>query len=264
MGRLDGRVALVTGAASGIGRGTASLFAAEGAQVVALDIDGDGVAETVRAITQAGGRAVAGSLDVTREDRWEAAMALALDTFGKLNIVCNIAGIGAMSDFETLTLEHWNRELAVNLTGVFLGCKHGVRTIKLCGEPGAIVNLGSISALRGVPVQAAYNASKAGVCGLTKAVALDCAKKAYGIRCNAVHPSYVDTSIFDPFVGNFADRATMLAEFSKDVPIGRVSTPDDIARVILFLSTEDSAMMTGADVVVDGGHTIGIPTRFEG
>lgn len=264
MGRLQGQVALITGAASGIGRGTARLFAAEGAAIVALDIDGAGVERTAADIEAAGGRAIAGTLDVTDEAGWEASMALAVETFGALNIVCNIAGIGQVSDLEELTLDQWNREIGVNLTGVFLGCKWGVRTIKLNGRPGAIVNLGSISALNGVPIQASYNASKGGVRVLTKAVALDCAKKGYPIRCNAVHPTYVDTAIFKAVEGYFPDRETMLAAFARDVPIGRIATPEDIARVILFLASEDSAMVTASEIIADGGHLSGIPNHFQG
>lgn len=262
MGRLDNKVVLITGAASGIGRGTAQLFAAEGAAVVALDVNREGVEHTVAMIEAEGGKAIAGVLDVADEASWQAAIADTLAAFGKLNIVCNIAGIGAPLDFEELSLARWNQEIGVNLTGVFLGCQYGVRTIKQNGEPGAIVNLGSISGLGGAPSTAAYCASKGGVRVLTKAVALHCAKKGYKIRCNAVHPSYVDTAMFDPMVSMFPDRATMLGEFAKDIPLGRVATPLDVAQAILFLSTGDSAMVTGSEIVVDGGHTAGFATRF--
>ncbi len=262
MGRLDGRTALISGAASGIGRGAAMLFAQEGAAIVAADIDESGGKAVVDTIKSAGGRAVFAKLDVTNEGHWESATAFAVEQYGSLNIVANVAGIGAPSDLEELTLDHWNREIAINLTGVFLGCKHGIRTIKLNGKPGAIVNLGSISALAGVSVQASYNASKGGVRVLTKAVALDCVKKGYSIRCNAVHPTYVDTGMFNQFDEMFPSREAMMAHFSQDVPIGRVCTPDDIARTMLFLASDDSAMITGTEIIVDGGHTAGIPTKF--
>lgn len=262
MGRLDNKVALITGAASGIGRGTAQLFAAEGAAVVALDINRQGVEHTVAMIKAQGGKAIAGVLDVADEASWEAAMARTLAAFGKLNIVCNIAGLTTPLDFEELSLARWNREIGVNLTGVFLGCQYGVRAIKQNGEPGAIVNLGSISGLGGVPSTVGYCASKGGVRNLTRDMALHCAKKGYRIRCNAVHPSYVDTGMFDPVLSMFPDRPAMLAEFAKDIPLGRVATAEDVARAVLFLSTEDSAMVTGSEIVVDGGHTAGFATCF--
>jgi NAD(P)-dependent dehydrogenase (short-subunit alcohol dehydrogenase family) len=262
MQRLENRAALITGAASGIGRGTALLFAAEGAAVVAADINREGAEQTVAMIEAQGGKAIACMLDVTDEASWEGAIADALAAYGKVNIVCNNAGITAPQDFEDLALARWNREIGVNLTGVFLGCQYGIRAIKQNGEPGAIVNLGSISGLGGVASTAAYCASKGGVRMLTKAVALHCAKKGYRIRCNAVNPSYVDTAMFDPAVPMFGDRGAMLDEFAKDIPMGRVATAEDVARAILFLSTDDSAMVTGSEIVVDGGHTAGFAVRY--
>lgn len=264
MARLVGKVALITGGSSGIGRATAQLFAKEGASVLILDIDVVGARNTVEHIEAEGGSAVAFGLDVSSEEQWIAAVDFAEAQFGKVNIVCNIAGIGAMSDFAELSLAQWNRELGVNLTGVFLGCKHGIRAIRKSGETGALVNMGSISALRGVPRQAAYCASKAGVSGLTKAVGLYCAEQKLPIRCNAIHPSYVDTAIYDPYVDFFPSRDAMLEQFAKDVPIGRVASPEDIARTALFLASDDSAMITATEIIVDGGQTSGIRTSFEG
>lgn len=263
MKRLENKVALITGAASGIGRGTAQLFAAEGAAVVVADINREGIEKTVAMIETQGGKAIPCTLDVADKASWEAAIAATLAALGKINILCNIAGITAPQDFEALSLARWNQEISVNLTGVFLGCQYGVRAIKQNGEPGAIVNLGSLAALGGIPSTAAYCAGKGGVRVLTKAVALHCAKMGYGIRCNAVHPSYVDTGMFDPAVPMFADRATMLGEFARDIPMGRVATAEDVARAVLFLSTEDSAMITGSEIVVDGGHTAGHSAGFD-
>jgi NAD(P)-dependent dehydrogenase (short-subunit alcohol dehydrogenase family) len=234
----------------------------KGAAIIAVDINREATEETVSAIQADGGRAIAEVFDVADEAGWEAAMARALRAFGEVNIVCNIAGIGRPLDFEELSMAQWNRELAVNLTGTFLGCKYGVRTLKQSPQAGAIVNLGSVSGVRGVPSTAGYCASKGGVRALTQAVALHCTSKGYRIRCNAVHPSYVDTALFDPVAARFPSRAAMLEEFAKDIPLGRVASPDDVARTILFMSSEDSAMVTGTELIVDGGHTAGLQTRF--
>lgn len=260
--KLSNKVALVTGAGSGIGRATALRLADEGASVVVADLQRAGAEQTAALLREEGGRAVVEVFDVADAAGWAGAVSRSEQAFGALHIVCNIAGITSPVDFEELSLEQWNREMAVNLTSVFLGCQHGVRAIRRSAQSGAIVNLGSAAGLRGVPSTAAYCAAKGGIRTLTQAVAMHCAEKGYPIRCNAVHPSYVDTSMFDPAVPLFGDRETMLKAFAQDIPLGRVATPDDIARAVAFLASDDSAMVTGTELIVDGGHTARLPTHF--
>jgi NAD(P)-dependent dehydrogenase (short-subunit alcohol dehydrogenase family) len=260
--KLSNKIALVTGAGSGIGRATALRLAAEGASVVVADVQRASAEQTAALVREQGGRASVEVFDVADDAGWAAAVARSEQAFGAIHIVCNIAGITSPVDFEELSLEKWNRELAVNLTGVFLGCQHGVRAIRRSAQAGAIVNLGSVSGLRGVPSTVGYCATKGGVRTLTQAVAMHCAQKGYPIRCNAVHPSYVDTAMFDPALPLFGDRETMLDAFAQDVPLGRVATPDDIARAVVFLASDDSAMVTGTELIVDGGHTARLPTHF--
>lgn len=260
--KLNNKVALVTGAGSGIGRATALRLAAEGASVVVADVQRASAEQTAALLREQGGRASVEAFDVADDAGWAAAIARSEQAFGAIHIVCNIAGVTSPVDFEELSLEKWNRELAVNLTGVFLGCQHGVRAIRRSAQAGAIVNLGSVAGLRGAPSTVGYCATKGGVRTLTQAVAMHCAQKGYTIRCNAVHPSYVDTAMFDSALPLFGDRETMLNAFAQDVPLGRVATPDDIARAVVFLASDDSAMVTGTELIVDGGHTARLPTHF--
>nr|WP_298721207.1 SDR family oxidoreductase [uncultured Steroidobacter sp.] len=261
MGRLEGKTAFITGAASGIGRATALLFATEGARVVAADISAAGAERTAERI---GANALALMLDVASEPQWEQAMRLAVDRFGRLDIVCNIAGIGRGGCIEDVTLEDWNAMLAVNLTGTMLGCKHGVRTIKNTGGRGAIVNVSSVGGLVGIADIAGYCASKGGVTILTKSVALHCAQRGYPIRCVSVHPTYVDTEMLDPVAAAMGSRSELLARMARQVPVGRVATADDIARTILFAASDDAIMIDGSALIVDGAQLAGPPSaHFE-
>lgn len=258
MGRLDGKVALVTGAASGIGRAASTRLAEEGARVLVADINEPGGRQTEEKI---GVAALFQRLDVSREEDWQAAVATVIEQFGRLDIVVNCAGIGVSCHAEDIELEEWNRLIAVNLTGTMLGCKHGIKGIKLSDGGGAIINLSSVGGLLGTSDLSAYCASKGGVTLLTKAVALDCAELGYGIRCNAIHPTYVDTEMLDPVAEMIGDREAMVAGMLENVPLGRLATPQDIANSVLFLASEESAMITGTAFLVDGGTTAGMPAR---
>ncbi len=251
MGRVQDKVALITGGASGIGLATAELLAAEGARVVVADLDrvaGERAAATI------GPRAAFRELDVTREDDWMAVTDAAVRGFGRLDILINNAGVALLKDIEATTLEDWRRLMAVNLDGVFLGCKHAVRVMKDRGG-GSIVNLSSVAGMIAAPSLAAYGASKGGVRALTKSVALHCARRGYGIRCNSVHPSFAATPMLDGMVAGARNPEKSLSNYSAAAPLGRLAQPIEIARTILFLVSDESAFTTGAEIVVDGGLT---------
>ncbi len=154
--------------------------------------------------------------------------------------------------------------LDVNLTGVMLGCKHGIKGIKASDNGGSIINISSLGGLVGAPDIACYCATKGGVTLLTKSVALHCAEHKLDIRCNSVHPTYVDSEMLDPIAEMFENREAMVSSMAEEIPLGRVAKPQDIANVILFLASDESAMMTGSPVVVDGGQTCGMPGKHSG
>ena len=249
--RLAGKIALITGGASGIGRSTAERFAAHGATVIAADVD---LAKAQHAA--AGTPAVhAAHLDVTEEASWESLMADVMATYGRLDVLVNSAGIAPMGDIETESLAQFRRTMAVNVDGVFLGCRYGVRAMKSGG--GSIVNMSSVSGIVGGHNLASYNASKGAVRLLTKSVALYCGRKRYGIRCNSVHPTFVETPMMLALLEGRAedDRARLEAALKAQIPLGRFAQPEEIADLILYLASDESAFVTGAEYVIDGGLT---------
>ncbi len=248
MGRVSGKVALVTGAASGIGKAVAKMLAREGAAVAATDIDSEGGAATVAEI---GDNARFIAHDVTDEDAWRSAIGSAVDAFGGLHILVNCAGIGFASNLEETTLEDWRRVHAIDLDSVFLGCKHAV-AVMADGGGGSIVNISSISGIIAGHNLGAYNSAKAGVRLLTKSVALHCARKGYNVRCNSVHPTFVDTPILDSILKR-AGREEGLAKLARQVPLGRVGSPDDVAYGVLYLASDESGYVTGSELIIDGG-----------
>ena len=266
MGRVEGKVALVTGAASGIGRGAAVALAAEGAKVVVTDVDEAGLKETVDIIVKAGGTASGHRQDVTSEERWKEIVAATKEEFGGLHVLVNNAGIAPEGGpIEEKTLESWRRTIAIDLDSVFLGCKHGIRAIKKYtakgGAGGSIINLSSILGLVGQPNASDYNAAKGGVRLLTKSAALECAEAGYNIRVNSIHPGYIDT----PMVKDALNRGVVQGQqvgpnemrelLIMMHPIGRLGVADEIANAALFLASDESSFMTGSEVVVDGGYT---------
>ncbi|MEM1145683.1 MAG: glucose 1-dehydrogenase [Pseudomonadota bacterium] len=255
---LSSKVALVTGGASGIGRASCEALAAAGAGVIVADIDEPGGRATVTAIGEA---AVFQYLDVSRESDWERAMQNFLDRFGRLDVLVNCAGIGFTGHAEDIELEAWNAIVAVNLTGTMLACKHAIQAMKPSGQGGSIINISSIGGQLGAADKAAYCATKGGVTLLSKSVALDCAALGYGIRCNAIHPTYVDTQMLDPIAEMVGGRDVMTAAMVENVPLGRLATAQDIANSVVFLASDASAMITGTAFLVDGGTTAGIPER---
>jgi 3(or 17)beta-hydroxysteroid dehydrogenase len=253
MGRVDHKVALISGGASGIGFATAGLLADEGAKVVLTDLDKSRAGAAMAALGQ---RARFHELDVTREADWIAVTDAVVSEFGRLDILVNCAGVSLLKDIEATTLDEWRSLMAVNLDGTFLGCKHAIRVMKERGG-GSIVNMSSVAGLVGAANLAGYSASKGGVRLLTKSAALHCARKGYNIRCNSVHPSFVETPMLQSMLAGARDPRKLEANYAKAAPLGRLAKPIEVARTILFLASDESAFTTGAEVVVDGGLTAG-------
>ena len=250
MGRVDGKKAFITGAASGLGRATAHMFAREGAQVVIADINEEGAQKIAQEI---GAQAHAVALDVSDEKQWQTALNQANEMMDGISILVNNAGIGGGGTVEETDFETWKHVMAVDADSVFLGCKYALPLMKP-HSPGAIVNISSIAGLIAGHNMAAYNAAKAAVWLLTKSVALHCARQGYDIRCNSVHPTFINT----PILQNMAARSgggqdKLFQKLARQVPLGRIGEPDDIAYAVLYLASDESKFVTGAELKVDGG-----------
>lgn len=249
MGRLEGKVALISGGAEGIGAETARRFAAEGAKVMLGDVQLDKAAALAREIG-----AAAVELDVRSLEQWEAAVRATVERFGKLTTLCNIAGISEPGSVAEVPLDSWNRTIDINLNGTFNGCRAALPALVASGEPAAIVNVGSMLALRPGGMFAAYCASKAAVTALTKTIALDCAKKGWRVRANTIHPGAIRTPMFERYLEIMpGTREEAEAMFASSHPIGRVGEAREVADAILFLASDEASFTTGADLPVDGG-----------
>jgi NAD(P)-dependent dehydrogenase (short-subunit alcohol dehydrogenase family) len=257
MKRLEGKVVLVTGAARGIGKEIAAVFAHEGAKVVVsdiLDAEGHVVANAIHSLYM--------HLDVSKEEEWKQAISAIVQKFGKLDILVNNAGIIGMEaeygpqDPEHASLESWRHIHSVNSDGVFLGCKHAIQTMKRF-PGGSIINISSRSGLVGIPGAAAYAASKAAVRNHTKTVALYCCQLGYDIRCNSIHPAAILTPLWDPMLGSGAERESNIERISRDIPMKKMGMPEDVAYAALFLASDESKYITGIELVIDGGILAG-------
>jgi len=253
--RLQGKVALVTGAGSGIGAATARRFAEEGALVVLTDIDAAAAAAVAAAITAAGGRAEAHHQDVTDESAWAATVAGIVERHGRLDVLVNNAGIVITGNAESSTLEDWRRTQAVNGESVFLGTRAAIAVMKHTG--GSIINISSIEGMVGEQNATAYNYSKGGVRIFTKSAALHCAAQGYRIRVNSVHPGYILTPMVENAIASMpaANVQEFQARLLGEIPLGTVGEPVDIANGCLFLASDESKYMTGSELVIDGGYT---------
>jgi meso-butanediol dehydrogenase/(S,S)-butanediol dehydrogenase/diacetyl reductase len=248
--KLDQRVAVITAGGSGIGAATALRFAQEGASLVIADLSGKR-AEAVRAqIAGKGGNAVSIKMDAAEPSGVRAAIELALDAYGRLDIMFNNAGLADLASLDEMSVESWNRVLAVTLTGTFLGMKHCLPIMRKQGR-GAIVNTASVSGLRGDYGLSSYNAAKAGVVNLTRSAALENAK--HNIRVNCVCPGFINTRAAEIFAGEQAEEFRRRQGAAH--PLGRVGEPEEVANVVLFLASDEAAFITGAAIAVDGGVT---------
>lgn len=250
--RLENKVALVTGGASGIGAAISSRFVQEGATVVIADVNdaqGSSLAQSL------GDRASFVALDVQHPQQWQHTIGHILSTHDQLDILVNNAGIAITGDVESCTLDDWQRTQSINNDGVFIGCQEAIKAMK--GKGGAIINVSSIEGIIGEPKLPAYNASKGAVRIFTKSAALHCAQKNYDIRINSLHPGYVNTPMVSQAISEFTE--TEAAEFKNrvlsNIPVKRMAQPEEIAAAALFLASDDASYMTGAELIIDGGYT---------
>lgn len=261
MGQVQGKVALVTGAASGIGAACAETLAREGARVVLTDLDdtrGEALAQRIRA---AGGEAAYLHQDVTDETRWAEVVAETEQRFGRLDVLVSNAGIGIMVQTVDMSLADWRRQMAVNVEGVFLSVKHAIPAMRRAGG-GSIVLMSSVAGMRGSSGLAGYSASKGAVRLFAKSVALECAGARDNIRCNSVHPGIIETPIWEkiPTGATGQGRNAPLDArgiAAASVPTGVLGQPQDIADGVLFLASDQSRYVTGTELVIDGGQTAG-------
>ena len=249
MGRLEGKTALVTGAASGIGLQTSIRLAEEGARVMMTDIN---LEEGLQQAEKPGANATFLKLDITEEEEWISVLDETVKRFDRLDILVNSAGMVLIADVEQITLEDWRKVHAVNLDGTFLGCKHGVRVMKEF-VAGSIINLSSVSGMIGGFNLAAYNSSKGAVRMLTKSVALHCARAGYGIRCNSIHPTFIETPMLESMIRDSPDPEKARQTLVRQVPLRRIGKPDDVANMIVYLASDESTFVTGTEMVIDGG-----------
>lgn len=259
MKRLNHKIALVTGAAQGIGAAIAEAMTREGATVVLSDINESLLLQTARRLGMP-----SLVLDVREEPQWEKVMASIMADHGALHVLVNNAGItgleqGASHDPEHASLDEWRRVHKTNLDGVFLGCKHALRAMRHLPleECGSIVNISSRSGIVGIPGAAAYASSKAAVRNHTKTVALYCAEQQLPVRCNSIHPAAILTPMWEPILGSGSDREAIMQAMVADTPLRRFGTPQEVASLAVFLASDESAYVTGAEFHVDGGILAG-------
>lgn len=255
MGRVEGKVAMVTGGRRGIGKATAVMLAREGAKVVITDRKTEGADAVVEQIGKAGGEAFFILQDVAKEEDWQRAIAETLQRFGKLDILVNNAGVGAGKNIEEITLKEWRWVMSINLDGVFLGTKYAIEAMKKTGG-GSIINMSSVEGIIGDSRMVAYDASKGGLRTLTKSAALQCAKFGYDIRVNTVHPGFIETPMVEGFLrarGGDIESARKALESLH--PVGHLGEPDDVAYAVLYLASDESKFATGSELVIDGGFT---------
>ncbi len=252
MDRVKDKVAIITGAAGGLGSAQALLLAKEGARVVVTDIDQAGVDRVAETIRRAGGRALSLKHDVTSEADWSRVIGETLKEFGRLDVLVNNAGVIFYKKIEETTLAEWRWLMSVNLDGVFLGTKFAIEAMKKTGG-GSIINISSVAGLIGNPDAAAYHASKGGVRLFTKAAAIECSQAGYGynIRVNSIYPGVINTAMAEPLKEDKSKYEKALSWH----PMGHFGEPEDVAYGVLYLASDESKFLTGSELVIDGGWT---------
>ena len=252
MDRVKGKKALVTGAAQGLGAAIAARLATEGAKVLLTDIDAQAVETRADELNgRLAGCAFSAGHDVAEQSDWQSVISIAERELGGIDILVNNAGIGSIASVEDGDLDTWRRVHAIDLDSVFIGCKLAMPLLESSGR-GSIINISSISGIIAGHNLAAYNSAKAAVRHLSKSIALHCARKGNGVRCNSVHPSFIDTPILDGMAANM-DREAIVSRLAKQVPLGRIGEPDDVAYAVLYLASDESSFVTGSELKVDGG-----------
>jgi meso-butanediol dehydrogenase / (S,S)-butanediol dehydrogenase / diacetyl reductase len=250
--KLDQRAAVITGAGSGIGRAMALLFASEGARVLAADVNGKAAERTAREIAEAGGTGAAMTVDVVVPEQVRAMVERARQLYGRIDILCNNAGIGSTTDVVGCEPDEWDRVMTVNVKSVYLGCKYAIPHMVAQGG-GVIVNTASVAGMVGIVKRASYSASKGAVIALTRQVAIDFVEQ--GIRVNCLCPGTVDSPWVGRLLGQADDPAAARASLVARQPMGRLGTPEEVAAAALYLASDDAAFITGTGLVIDGGLT---------
>ncbi len=253
MKRVEGKVALVTGGAMGIGEATCCLLAREGAQVAVTDINVAAGEEVAQRIVESGGKARFYHHDVAKQEDWQRVMKEVTSDLGPLDILVNNAGIVIVGTVEDATLADWRKTQEINMESVFIGTQEAIAMMKDRG--GSIVNISSVMGLVGGTIEAAYCASKGGVRMFTKASAIHCAEQGYGIRINSVHPGYIMTPLLVNAASTLPNAEDILKELISRHPVGHLGEADDIAYGILYLASDESKFVTGSELVIDGGYT---------
>ena len=253
-GRVDGKMSFVTGAAQGLGEAIAYMLAKEGSKVVLADINYDKVVSVSERINnEFPEQAFSLKLDVTSEDQWKESLIKAEKLMGGINVLVNNAGIGGGTTIEDTDYETFQNVMKVDTDSVFLGCKYAIPIMKNY-SPGSIVNTSSIAGLIAGHNMVSYNTAKAGVWMLSKSVALHCARQAYNIRCNSIHPTFINTPILDNMLNRSnVERDELLMKLARQVPLGKVGEPNDVAYTVLFLASDESKFITGSEIKIDGG-----------